>query len=495
MELISQCENWFREKKYSLIIKALENISKNYRNPALDLMLAKAYINIAHGWEDRNLYRKALILLRPLEGQSSHEFEWNYWTGKAFLGLEQFSRAIKYLRKAQEIKPNSAKVQLAIKECKSLLIKPRFSETFLTRTANAWRAFNDIEPELLEMIQKFPLASKKIGEVSDKADKAFEIAMSTPGLVLAQGNAKYGLIFSPKGNWANFFEQCIVVSQSPQYVRQNWEIFIGALPTNYMNLVLFGIEFCSKDALVWLDNINGNYKLSVYSSKLATLPKNLKDIYPQLATDYIDNAIGELPRMKFFGKPEVLELPKVKPPIPMHELCATLKKEGFDLSLDPMLYLVDFEPYETSATKGVVPESEYGKARSDILKGYTTFKDLILEYSKKKNDIADRLISDGAIPGFIFFSPPVKDGPDNEENMDFSKKLQRELVDKTKPQAITLTGVASGFAWWYVDFIAWDIANVLEVAKEFFRQNPPLFCGFQVFHTESEPDLWQWLWK
>ncbi|MCD8340017.1 MAG: hypothetical protein LUC43_07460, partial [Burkholderiales bacterium] len=492
MSLFEQCKIWFIHQEYPKVIEALEENSELLKHPEPALMLMSAYISSAHGWKDRLNYEKVVHLWHTHEKVFSKFSGALHALAMAYLGLEQYGLALDYFNKAFKIGgPVDHLIGDILSLCRKKLTSPTFTEPYRARVNKAWKAFEEDEYKVHNLLEgPIPSYEKNAEALALSRDK-FEIAMDEPGLRLASGseNGKSGLVFSPMGQWSNFFKQCALIAVTPQSIKQNWVITIGEPQIGYMSLQVYGLNLDSDDWLVWLGKTKKGYKLSAYCPKVvkSSMPKGL---YVKLAEGFINNAIGELPRMKNFGKPDVLKVPRKSAPVPLTKLAEFLKRKGFDLNEKVLAYTENDVPFNMSINPVLqnAPDSE--GPRHEIMEGFTSFPDLIIEYATGKNDIANDLFACGAVPGTIFFTPPMKGGLADAKNTAYVQKLQRLLDEKCALNSFMPISIATGAVWSYFDLIAWDINEVMRVARKFFRENPVRSCGFQVLHTEAAPDFW-----
>ena len=105
MDMLQQCQKWHEEDKFQKIIDALEAIPAQERTPEMDSELARAYNNLA-GPGDKELFRKALALLKPHEEYFQGDHYWNFRMGYSYFYLDQESRALRYFEKALEARPD-----------------------------------------------------------------------------------------------------------------------------------------------------------------------------------------------------------------------------------------------------------------------------------------------------------------------------------------------------------------------------------------------------
>ena len=76
MDILNQCQKWHEKGQYQKIIDALEAIPAEEHTPEMDSELARAYNNLAVP-EDRELYQKAISLLKPHADYFAEDYRWN----------------------------------------------------------------------------------------------------------------------------------------------------------------------------------------------------------------------------------------------------------------------------------------------------------------------------------------------------------------------------------------------------------------------------------
>ena len=104
MTLLDQCKIWNENDEYQKIIEALEAVPAQERTPEMDSELARAYNNQAAPG-DRELFRKAIALLKPHEAYFAGDHCWNFRMGYSYYYLDQEGRALPYFQAALEARP------------------------------------------------------------------------------------------------------------------------------------------------------------------------------------------------------------------------------------------------------------------------------------------------------------------------------------------------------------------------------------------------------
>ena len=83
MDILQQCQIWNEDDEYQKIIDALEAIPAQERTPEMDSELARAYNNLAE-IGDKELFQKAISLLKPHEEYFGGDHCWNFRIGYSY---------------------------------------------------------------------------------------------------------------------------------------------------------------------------------------------------------------------------------------------------------------------------------------------------------------------------------------------------------------------------------------------------------------------------
>ena len=111
---------------------------------------------------------------------------------------------------------------------------------------------------------------------------------------------------------------------------------------------------------------------------------------------------------------------------------------------------------------------------------------LINGYLNADNDFMDDLHADGAVAGFFCYPlDTLREKEGTQKIFDFRDKLEEVFITGDGPEVLTLTGGATGLYCGYVDFIAWDIREALNMAKEFFEGTDIPWAIFHTFRREA----------
>ena len=98
-ELLGKIERLHDLEKYQEIIDLIESLPAERLNTELIGQLARAYNNVEN-------YTKGLELLKSIEFEEGHSFQWNWRAGFSYFFLEDFVNAEKCFLKAYELDPD-----------------------------------------------------------------------------------------------------------------------------------------------------------------------------------------------------------------------------------------------------------------------------------------------------------------------------------------------------------------------------------------------------
>lgn len=478
MDILERCKKWEQKGDYMKIIDALEKISD--RTPEMDNELASAYLALADpdikGY--LNLIRRALDLLAPHEEYFKDDPSWYTRIAVAYFFSEQHGRALKYFKEALKFNPDDEKITYYIKICEDCVAMPMFNEPFKERTKNSWKSFAKIEAKLRRTLDedKARASGKKVmNQISD----AFHQTFNELSLILAEGDEKYELTFSPGNDKARLFELVYFQKHAPKEVLEHWDIQVGRKPIPNARLCdVSGWEISGDDVQVWTRKKDGNILIiSVYCEKILPMLKEDKSKAHWVLNTLIDQILGEIPRMRYIDEVKILESPKKSASVLLSQLADKLRKTGLDLSADPEAYLDSYFSYEMEPHEE--PESDW---RLDVFTGTAFCPSLLLGYLSHNDEYVDNLHADGAAAGFLCYPLNTlwEDGT-GKKVFDFREKLEKELTAGDGAENLALIGGATGIYCGYVDFIAWDLVAVLNKAEKFFNETDLPWAVFQTF--------------
>ena len=481
MDILKQCQKWHENDEHQKIIDALEAIPAQERTPEMDSELARAYNNQA-GPQDRELFRRAIALLKPHEEYFAGDHYWNFRMGYSYYYLDQEGRALRYFEKALEARPDDEDTKELIEWCKKGISLPQFSECFRERTENWWETFAEMETELRQMMDEDKDHTRG-AELVAQMEETLNLVFDEISFEMGVGGEKYELILTPEGDKVNLFELVYFRKHAPKEVLEHWNILVGRQPIRNIGLRTDdGWDISGEDVQIWLEEQGEHsFAISAYCEKLLPMLREAEGRAWWMLTTLTDQVLGEIPHMRYIGHFDVLETPKAEPSIRMSQLPEKLKEKGLELSTDPETYLDSYLGYKMEPNKD--PETDW---RLDVVAGSTSCVPLINGYLNADNDFMDALHADGAVAGFFCYPlDTLREKEGTQKIFDFRDKLEELFTTGDGPEVLTLTGGATGLFCGYVDFIAWDIRTALQMAKKFFEDSDIPWASFHTFRREA----------
>ena len=484
MDILKQCQKWHEESKQHKIIDALEAIPAEERTPEMDSELARAYNNLAdpHKPTCKEMLKKALALLKPHEEYFEDDYYWNFRMGYSYFYLDQEGRALRYFEKALEVRPGDDDTKEFIDRCKQGISLPQFWECFRERTENWWETFAEMEAELRQMMDDDKDHTRG-AELVAQMEETLNLAFDEISFELGVGGEKHELILTPEGDKVKLFELVYFQKHAPKEVLEHWNILVGRQPVQNIGLrTNDGWEISGDDVQIWLEEQGENsFAISAYCEKLLPKLQEEEGRAWWMLTTLTDQVLGEISHMRYIDSFDVLEEPKAEPSFLLSQLPDKLREQGLELSTDPEAYLESYLGYKMEPKQD--PDADW---RLDVMAGSTCCVPLINGYLNADNDFMDDLHADGAVAGFFCYPlDTLREEEGSQKIFDFRDKLEEVFTTDEGSEVLTLTGGATGLYCGYVDFIAWDIREALNMAKEFFEGTDIPWAIFHTFRREA----------
>ena len=491
MDILKQCQKWHEEDKHQKIVDALEAISAEERTPEMDMELARAYNNLADSSEPegRKLLHQALELMQSHEEELGDTYSWNFRMGYAYYYLDQEGRALRHFEKALELHPGDdpklntrQDMEELIDSCKKGISLPQFWECFRERTENCWETFAEMEAELRQMMDEdkdHTRGAELVAQMEGALNQAFDEISFEMGF----NGEKHELILTPEGDKVKLFELIYFQKHAPKEVLEHWNILVGRQPLQNIGLrTENGLDISGDDVQIWLEEQGENsFAISAYCEKLLPMLRDEEGRAWWMLTTFTDQVLGEIPHMRYIDSFDVLEEPKAEPSFLLSQLPDKLREQGLELSTDPEAYLESYLGYKMEPKQD--PDADW---RLDVMAGSTCCVPLINGYLNADNDFMDDLHADGAVAGFFCYPlDTLREEEGSQKIFDFRDKLEEVLTGGDGSEVLTLTGGATGLYCGYVDFIAWDIREALNMAKEFFEGTDIPWAIFHTFRREA----------
>ena len=491
MDILKQCQKWHEEDKHQKIVDALEAISAEERTPEMDMELARAYNNLADSSEPegRKLLHQALELMQSHEEELGDTYSWNFRMGYAYYYLDQEGRALRHFEKALELHPGDdpklntrQDMEELIDSCKKGISLPQFWECFRERTEDWWETFAEMEAELRQMMDEdkdHTRGAELVAQMEGALNQAFDEISFEMGF----NGEKHELILTPEGDKVKLFELVYFQKHAPKEVLEHWNILVGRQPVQNIGLrTNDGWEISGDDVQIWLEEQGENsFAISAYCEKLLPKLQEEEGRARWMLTTLTDQVLGEISHMRYIDSFDVLEEPKAEPSFLLSQLPDKLREQGLELSTDPEAYLESYLGYKMEPKQD--PDADW---RLDVMAGSTCCVPLINGYLNADNDFMDDLHADGAVAGFFCYPlDTLREEEGSQKIFDFRDKLEEVLTGGDGSEVLTLTGGATGLYCGYVDFIAWDIREALNMAKEFFEGTDIPWAIFHTFRREA----------
>ena len=491
MDILKQCQKWHEEDKHQKIVDALEAIPTEERTPEMDMELARAYNNLADPSEPegKKLLHRALELMQSHEEELGDTYSWNFRMGYAYYYLDQEGRALRYFEKALEQHPGDdpklntrQDIEDLIDWCTKGISLPQFSECFRERTENWWETFAEMEAELRQMMDEdkdHTRGAELVAQMEGALNQAFDEISFEMGF----NGEKYELILTPEGDKVKLFELVYFQKHATKEVLEHWNILVGRQPSQNIGLRTDDSwDISGEDVQIWLEEQGENsFNISAYCEKLLPMLREAEGRVWWMLTTLTDQILGEIPHMRYIDSFDVLEEPKAEPSFLLSQLPDKLREQGLELSTDPEAYLESYLGYEMKPNED--PNADW---RLDVMAGSTCCVPLINGYLNADNDFMDDLHADGAVAGFFCYPlDTLREEEGSEKIFDFRDKLEELFTTVDGSEMLALIGGATGLYCGYVDFIAWDIREALNMAKEFFEGTDIPWAIFHTFRREA----------
>ena len=484
MDILKQCQKWHEESKQHKIIDALEAIPAEERTPEMDSELARAYNNLAdpHKPTCKEMLKKALALLKPHEEYFEDDYYWNFRMGYSYFYLDQEGRALRYFEKALEARPGDDDTKEFIERCKKGISLPQFWECFRERTESAWKDFAQQEAQLRQMMDEDKDHTRG-AELVAQMPETLNLVFDEISFEMGFNGEKHELILTPEGDKVKLFELVYFQKHAPKEVLEHWNILVGRQPLQNIGLRTDdGWDISGEDVQIWLEEQGENsFAISAYCEKLLPMLREEEGRAWWMLTTLTDQVLGEIPHMRYIDSFDVLEGPKAEPSFLLSQLPDKLREQGLELSTDPKAYLESYLGYKMEPNED--PDADW---RLDTMVGSTCCVPLINGYLNADNDFMDDLHADGTVAGFFCYPlDTLREEEDSQKIFDFRDKLEEVFTTDEGSEVLTLTGGATGLYCGYVDFIAWDIQEALNMAKEFFEGTDIPWAIFHTFRREA----------
>lgn len=118
--------------------------------------------------------------------------------------------------------------------------------------------------------------------------------------------------------------------------------------------------------------------------------------------------------------------------------------------------------------------------RQDVIAGSSCCPELVRAYYRADDSIMDEELADGVVCGFLFYDSSKLPEADL---IGFRGRIEEELAERGAP-FLQLLGGAVGFQYSYIDCMAFDLKQFLDLAGEVLNRYGLPEMGFHVFRVE-----------
>lgn len=352
---------------------------------------------------------------------------------------------------------------------------------FRMRTEEGWASFLTGEGELRALMEEEDREAVSERLVS-RCTELLSPAFADVAFELGHNGEKYELILTPEGDRSRLFQLAYFRQHAPRELLKSWNIKVGRTRSENFGLRIYGQDVALEDVRVWPEKTqNSSLNLKLYCEKLAPLMKENEGQVCNIIYILLDQALGELAAMRYVDRLEVLEAPAERESIPLNHLAGFVARqvdpEGWPRANDPELAGERYTAYE-----GKPSEEEDWPLRADVYVGVTCCIPLLNGYFQNDDYYMDRLHQDGVVPGFFYY--PL-DGVDKKDILNLRDQLEQAIEARCGEGIVTFTGGATGTAFGYLDFIAWDLRTLLDAAVEVFAGAPVDWAAFHTLRSNA----------
>ena len=435
-KFLDQLEQWNKEERYQEVIDAIQALPED----ALDF-----------------------VLMRTL--------------ARAYYCLDQESLALPYLEKALEARPGDEDTQEFIDRCRRGLALPVGVKPFRVRAEEGWASFLAGEGELRALMEEADREAVSEQLVS-RCSQLLAPAFANIAFELGRSGEKYELILVPEGDRPRMLQLIYFRQHAPRALLENWDIKVGRTRSENFGLRMHGQDITLEDVRVWAEKTeDAGLGVKLYCEKLTPFMRENQNAAYNIIYILLDQALGELAAMRYVDYLDLLDAPAPGESIPLSALAdfaaCEVDPEGWPQANDPELAGQRYTAY-----KGEPSQEEDWPLRADVYAGITCCVPLLKAYFQGDDYYMDRLHRDGVVPGFFYY--PL-DGVDRKDILDLRDQLEQAITARCGEGIVTFTGGATGTAFGYLDFIAWDLKTLLDAAVEVFAGAPVDWAAFHSF--------------
>ena len=379
---------------------------------------------------------------------------------------------------------NDKQSNLADPSTKKYTEFPFVDRSFRIRVDECWKNFVKEEAVLRQLIDS--KADRE--QISEEIHKLLSPAFAGTYAEVGRKGDKYDLILSLEGDWARLFSRAYFKDRAPKEVLEHWNIYVGRQSDgnaiDRFQIVMGENSVCASDIRLWTEWENGHAMLSVYCENMLPLIKGNVNAAYQLLYILLDQAIGELAEMKFVADINFLDKPLDRPSISLMEIMDDFVSNlsmTMEQLLDSNRYIDMYSAYRMNPHE----ESKDGM-RLDIISGSTCILPMMDDFYREKTYITDSLEEDGIVGGYLFYPLDTIESDSRGTQILALRDAVTAELEKSLPDSFMFVGGATGVNFGYIDFIAWDLRDVLEAIPKIAEKHGLSWISFRKFRQDSE---------
>lgn len=466
-DLLKQCQIWHEENKFDLIIESLESINEEDRTPELDMELARAYNNYADQYDYDSL-NEAVRLLKKNEDYFYDDFLYHYRLGYAYYYLNKEADAAKEFEKAYSLNKEDESTKEFLTACYNSLECPRFQKRFKQRVKETWKYFLMYEEDIRNLLDN-KCHQEAVGLLDDILITAFNDLSFEVGF----DGTKYELVLSPEGLKSKLFEIHYFYEHAPKEVFEHWNVILGKVSSGGDRLTLEGVKYDSENIFFRVKTENSNeIGLDIYSDLFVDFLENDKAKAYFIIFNFLDHILGEISCMSYISEVNIVK-EKQDDMLQIFTLKEYLKLKDFNLEISAKEYLSKYLVYEHE------PNLETDYWRDDIVSGSTKFTQILHEYNNYDTNIVDEYYRNGIVSGFIGYSLEGFDSSD--EIIKLRDEIENYINNYITSDIVEIIGMATGKNTGYIDFIAWDFSEFMDLMQDYFYNSNIKWAMFHTF--------------
>lgn len=353
---------------------------------------------------------------------------------------------------------------------KSLAL-PIFDKAFQQRVQEGWQNFLEKESTIRKYIDEKMESEDIMGLLDSVLSQVFQEVYAEVGF----NGEKYDLILNLEGDWSRLFPLVYFQNHAPKEVFGHWNILVGrqacAEHLSSCAIRIYGERVSAGDLKVWIHWEEDEAKVSVYSPKFLPLLQDEDRRGEAYWISYIllDYAVGELAEMKYICELEILETPYEADSYALEQL-QPLFLEKLSLTKEelsaPERYCELYSAYRMEP----VQDADDG-LRRDVFAGASCFVPVLNDFWNGETRILDSFHDDGIEAGYFCYPLYGFQGENRgEQILDFRDNVVAQLEKAVGLDFFTYIGGASGIYYGYIDFIAWDLNELMDAAVSIFEK-------------------------